>query len=152
MENFFKWMTDIVPQEEVDVWFNIHNIHNEKIELFRDIFLSLYYIISDTYLGDENSHTTIVMSKEDRKKHFEWCWNQLLKNFEKENIIINRLGEHKDYIESFFIDTFYYPINMSVKNTLSTFLISTFNYRNQFSKSDLDILTEIYKLLDKNIK
>ena len=51
MENFFNWMSKPVPLDEVEVWFNMHNMSYEKIELFGDFFKSLYKIMSNTYLG-----------------------------------------------------------------------------------------------------
>ena len=33
MENFFNWMSKPVSKEDVVVWFNIHNMNYEKIEL-----------------------------------------------------------------------------------------------------------------------
>lgn len=152
MENFFDWMVKIIPKDEVEVWFNIHNMHYEKIELFGDVFISLHHLIKDTYLGEDTKDTKIFMSEDDNKKHFEWCWKKTIERFQKENIVIEFYGEHKDYIESFFIDTFYSPITENVKNTLNLFLKQTFRLDGVFSKSDLEILTEIYKLLDKSIK
>jgi hypothetical protein len=40
MENFFNWMSKVIPNDEVIIWFNIHNMHYEKIELYGDIFKS----------------------------------------------------------------------------------------------------------------
>lgn len=151
MEKFFEWMVKPVTRDEVDVWFNIHNMHREKTELFGDIFISLHHLILETYLGDETSETSITLSLDEKKQHFQWCWKKLLSDFELENILIKPTGEHKDYIESFFMDTFYFPINESVKFNLNEFLKQTFRMNGTFTKSDLDILTEIYKLMDKSI-
>lgn len=151
MENFFEWMVKPIPKDEIETWFNIHNIHNEKIQLFGDIFISLYYLISDTYFDEESVETKIILTTKQNAEHFEWCWNRLIEHFKQENIIIEVHGEHRDYIESFFLDTFYSPINDTVKNSLPTFLKQTFRMYGRFTKSDLDILTEIYKLMDKSI-
>lgn len=152
MENFFNWMSKPVPKEDVVIWFNIHNMNYEKIELFSDIFRSLNFIIIDTYLGDEKSETKITMSKEDNTSHFNWCWNKLTEDFSKENINIKRGGKHKDYFESFFDDSFYNQKEENLKNAISHFITEVFNIEKSFSKSDLDILTEIYKLMEKNIE
>ena len=82
------------------------NMIPERIELYGDIFKSLYRIISETYLGEESSETKISMSDDDKTNHFEWCWKTLLDNFAKENIIIKHGGKHKDYFQEFFKDTF----------------------------------------------
>lgn len=152
MENFFNWMSMTIPKEDVVTWFNIHNMNYEKIELYGDIFKSLNFIIIDTYLGDEKSETKITMSKEDNESHFNWCWDKLLENFRKENIIIKHGGKHKDYFKSFFNDSFYYQKEVNIKNIIPIFIVEVFSVEKPFSKSDLDILTEIYGLFEKNIE
>ena len=151
MENFFSWMTKLIPKEEVIIWFNVHNIHYEKVELFGDIFISLYRIIDKTYLGEDTGETKIFLSVDDVNSHFEWAWMTLLNNFNRENININLEGDHKEYVREFFIDTYYFPPQKNIKDTLDEFLLDTFDYKKSFTKSDLDILTEIYHLFNKNL-
>ena len=88
MENFFNWITKPLPKDEIIIWFNIHNMTYEKIELYGDFFKSLNQIIMDTYLGDSISETKISLSPEDNLSHFKWCWNKTIGNFKKENIKI----------------------------------------------------------------
>ena len=150
MENFFNWMTKPVPKEEIILWFNIHNMTYEKIELCGDFFKSLNQIIMDTYLGDSISETKISLSNEDNLSHFEWCWTKVIENFKKENIIIKSDGEHKDYFQSFFMDTFYNQTESNLKQSIPKFLNEIFEIGITYSKSDLDLLTELYKLIEKN--
>ena len=152
MENFFNWMSKPIPQDEVIIWFNVHNMNYERIELYGDIFKSLNYIIIDTYMGEETSETKISLSQEDKESHFEWCWNKMIEDFKKENIIIKHGGEHKEYFRSFFFDTFYNQSEKNIKESISNFLVEVFDVEKPFSKSDLDILTELYKLMEKNIE
>lgn len=151
MENFFNWMVKPIPQDEVVIWFNVNNMHYEKIELFGDIFKSLYFIIEQTYLGNDNNETKIVLSEKDKKNHFDWCWDKMIENFRKENVIIKPTGEHKEYLESFYVETFYSPSD-KFKESIPKFLTQIFDINIPFSKSDLEILTELYKLLEKNIE
>lgn len=153
MENFFNWISKPIPDDEVIIWFNVHNMNFEKIELYGDIFKSLNHVIVDTYMGDngENFETKITLSQEDKELHFEWCWSKTVTNFKKENIIIKENGDHKDYFKSFFIDTFYNHPDKLVKESIPNFLFEVFDINKPFSKSDLDILTEIYKMLEKSI-
>jgi hypothetical protein len=152
MENFFNWMSKPIPKEEVVIWFNVHNMNYERIELYGDIFKSLNYIIIDTYMGDETNETKISLSQEDKELHFEWCWNKMVEGFKKENIIIKHGGDHKEYFRSFFLDTFYNQSERNVKDSIPNFLFEVFDVEKPFSKSDLDILTELYKLMEKNIE
>jgi len=143
-------MSKPIPPDEVEIWFNVHNIIPEKIELYGDVFKSLNFIINDTYLGDDYKETKIILSKEDNHSHFEWCWKNLVEQFRKENIKIKTEGKHKEYFKSFFDDTFYNQPEKSVKKAIPSFLLEVFDLNQPFSKSDLDILTELYKLMEQN--
>jgi hypothetical protein len=140
-----------IPHEEVTVWFNMNNIYHEKIELFSDIFKSLDFLIQSTYLGGDSSETTIKLNSEDKIAHFNWCWNKIIKDFSMENTIINPDGEHKDYLLDFYIETFYKPTNLPKEENIANFIESIFNVGDSFTKSDLDILTQIYRIMDKNV-
>lgn len=150
MENFFNWMAKPLPKDEIIIWFNVHNMTYEKIELYGDIFKSLNQIIVDTYLGDDISVTKIVLSDEDKTSHFEWCWKKMIDDFRRENILIKYDGEHKEYFKSFYMDTFYNQKEDSVRQSIPKFLREIFDVGNMYSKSDLDLLTELYKLIEKN--
>jgi len=152
MENFFNWMSKPIPKDEVIIWFNVHNMNYERIELYGDIFKSLNYVIIDTYMGEETKETKISLSQEDKESHFEWCWHKMVEDFKRENIIIKHGGEHKEYFRSFFFDTFYNQSERNVKDSIPNFLVEVFDVEKPFSKSDLDILTELYKLMEKNIE
>ena len=152
MENFFNWMAKPLPKDEIIIWFNIHNMTYEKIELYGDIFKSLNQIIVDTYLGDDISVTKIILSYDDKISHFEWCWKKMINDFKKENIVIKLNGDHKEYFQSFFMDTFYNQSKVSIKHSIDKFLNEIFDTEITFSKSDLDLLTELYKLMEKNME
>ena len=150
MENFFEWMAKPLDKDDIIIWFNIHNMTYEKIELYGDVFKSLNHIILDTYLGDDVSETKISMSEDDKNSHFDWCWKKMIDNFRKENIIIKYDGEHKEYFKSFYMDTFYNQKDGKIKNSIPKFLSEIFDVGLTYSKSDLDLLTELYKLIEKN--
>jgi hypothetical protein len=152
MENFFDWMAKPIPKDEVLIWFNVHNMIYEKIELYGDIFKSLNAIIVDTYLGDSNSETKINLSEDDKLSHFDWCWKKMVKDFERENVNIKFNGDHKEYFQSFFMDSFYNQRENKVKESISRFLNEIFDVNMVYSRPDLDLLTELYKLMEKNME
>jgi len=143
-------MAKPLPKDEIIIWFNIHNMTYEKIELYGDIFKSLNQIIVDTYLGDDISVTKIILSDEDKTSHFEWCWKKMINDFRRENILIKYDGEHKEYFKSFYMEAFYNQKENSVKESIPKFLKDIFDVHYIYSKSDLDLLTELYKLIEKN--
>jgi hypothetical protein len=48
------------------------------------------------------------------------------------------------------MDTFYNQKEDSVRQSIPKFLREIFDVGNMYSKSDLDLLTELYKLIEKN--
>ena len=153
MENFFNYVTKTVNPEEVDIWFRVNNIYPEKLELFSDFTHSLNITILETYLGEDetSTETKIKLTEEDNKKHFDWCWNKVLDNFKKENIVFEQYGEHYDYFESFFFEIFYTQKEKLVRESIEKFFSELFDLNTPFTKSDLDMIGTIYKYLDKNM-
>jgi hypothetical protein len=153
MENFFNWVTKPMSNEDVEIWFNMNNMTPEKGELFFDFCHSLYGLMGQTYLGgdDARNETNVSLNDEDKRKHFQWCWNTTIGNFKKENIKFSTEGEHYEYFISFFLEVFYNQKNKSVKESVGVFIKELFDKNKTFTKSDIDLYTEIYKLLDKNI-
>jgi hypothetical protein len=151
MENFFKWIMVPVPSEEVIIWFNMNNIHYEKVELFGDILKSLNHIIVSTYLGGGEGETAISLTEDNKISHFDWCWNKIVKDFSIEKTQINEDGEHKNYLLDFYLDTFYSSDKIAPNEDMSKFFNDIFNLDNSYTKSDLEILTQIYKVMDKNV-
>ncbi len=122
------------------------------MDLYYDFSFSLYYLILDTYLGDEkNNETKITLSDEDKIKHFEWCWDKTIENFKKEEITFNRKGDHYDYFLSFFTEIFYNQKESKIKDSIGVFFNDLFDRKKPFTKSDLDMISSIYKSLDKNM-
>jgi hypothetical protein len=50
------------------------------------------------------------------------------------------------------METFYNQSERSVKESIPNFLQEIFDVSTPFSKSDLDMITEMYKLMEKNIE
>lgn len=153
MDNFFNYVTKQVKPEEVDLWFKSNNIIPEKLELFSDFAQSLNELIVETYLGESDSpnETKVTMSEEDKINHFVWCWNKVIDNFAKENIDFNKKGEHFDYFISFFQEIFYKQENKKVRDSVAGFFDELFDLKKPFTKSDLDMISSVYKSLEKNM-
>lgn len=153
MENFFNYVTKQLNPEDVDIWFRVNNIIPEKLELFSDFSFSLNLLVIDTYLGEPpiSNETKIVLSSEDKDKHFEWCWDKIVDNFKKENIFFQNRGEHFDYFKMFFDEVFYNQKDDLIRYSIDGFFSDLFNTEQPYTKSDLDMILSIYKLLDKNM-
>ena len=154
MENLFSWVMRPVNHEDVETWFNINNMIFEKRQLFSDFTFSLYDLISSTYLGDETdstSETKLIMSQDEKNSHFDWCWLKTITNFKKESIEFRIEGEHKEYNQTFLMDIYYKAEDKIISENIIVFFKELFDESKVFTKSDLDMMTEIYKLLNKNL-
>lgn len=153
MDNFLNYITKNLDPEQVDIWFRVNNIIPEKMELYYDLSYSLYLLIKTTYLGDSNvpNETKVEMNESDNIKHFDWCWNKTMDNFEKENITFERNGEHYDYFFSLFNEIYYNQPKEVLRNTIDVFFNDLFNREKPFTQVDLDLIFNIYKTLDKNL-
>ena len=154
MENFFNYISKPVHPDDVQVWLNINNIIPEKVDLYSDFTSSLYKLILNTYLGEDDkpNESNIKLSEDDNTKHFDWCWKKTIENFTKENIKFYSKGEHYDHFKSFFDEVYYNQKEQKVKDQIGVFFEDLFDLKKPFTKSDIDMLTDLYKSLDKNLK
>ena len=154
MENFFNYISKPISPDDVDVWLRINNVIPEKLELFSDFIHSLNTLIDETYLGEHNSfsETKINLSSDDNRKHFDWCFIKVIDNFTKEEIKFNTKGEHYEYFKIFFDDVYYNQKEEKVRKSVGYFFKELFDINKPFTKSDLDMLGVIYKIMDKNLE
>lgn len=153
MDQFFNWLTKPMTVDEIDAWYRANNIVPEMSDLFRDFCFTLLNLVDTTYLGDDNNsvETKIGLSSEDNELHFKWCWNRVIDNFKKENIIFENDDEMFEYFRNFFMETYYNPEQKTLKNTLNEFFVTIFNRTNRHTKSDIEMFTQLYKMLEKNL-
>lgn len=154
MENFFNYISKPLKPEDVELWLSANNIIIEKVELFSDFCNTLDILINATYLGDgdNKTETKIKLTDIENEQHFKWCWNTTIEIFKKEKIIFSTEGEHYDYFYSFFDEVFYSENELDLKKSTRSFYKDLFDLDKPFTKSDLDMLTNIYKLLEGNIE
>ena len=145
-EQFYKYITEPIEKEEMAIWVKEYNIKSEKTELFFDFINSLFTLIRETYLGED------VMKKEkDIKGHFNWCWDKIISNFKKENINFNEVGNHYEYFWNFFYESFYITKDEETIPKISMFFNRMFKLYIQKTKSELDLLSEMYSILNSNL-
>jgi hypothetical protein len=153
MEDFLKYLTKTIKPDEVEIWAKMNNIIPEKLELFSDFCVSLGMLIEATYLGGDlgSNETKIRMTEEDDKRHFIWCWNKNLENFKEEGIHFDDDGEHFDYMKSFFDQTFYGEKKNEMTIPVKEFFNKVFNLKAPLTKSDLDMILELYTIMEKRM-
>jgi hypothetical protein len=133
-------------KHQFDVWCRTYNISREKIELFHDFLISLHELIDTTYFGPK------FIQDKDEKIHFTWCWDKTINNFEKERIFFKERGDHYEYFWVFFLEAFYICQVKGNETKINNYLNNLFNINNIKTRSELDVLLEVYKILEQNLK
>ncbi len=75
-----------------------------------------------------------------------------MSNFQKEGINFELNGEHYDYFKSFFDEIYYNQKESKIRESIGSFFNELFDTERPFTKSDLDMMSQIYKVLDTNLK
>jgi hypothetical protein len=146
INKFLEYFSKQLSFEQVTYLNTINNITQEKVELFRDFSISLTYIIEDSYLGDD-----VIEYQDDQINHFNWCWEQNIKNFKQENIHFQIKGEHYYYYLAYFMEIYYGNSNKTkgLLNKMIDFWDDILSIDIIKTKSEHDLLSEIYKIMDK---
>ena len=155
MDFFFNWMSKPMPKSDVDLWLRANNIQREYSELFEDFCFSLLSLIEQTYLGDnydDRRETRISMTTEEKVGHFQWCWITTITNFEKENIRFSFKDDDYDYFETFFFEVYYEQKDKGVRDSIRPFFKQLFDMDRTFTKSDIEMYTDIYKVLERSLQ
>ena len=111
--------------------------------------------MKDTYLGDDfndNKETKVGMTTNQKKEHFKWCWDKTIKNFNKESIDFKFNNDDSEFFESFFFEVFYNQPDQKVKDKINNFFKQIFDRGFNKTKSDIEMFTDIYKVLERSLK
>ena len=66
--------------------------------------------------------------------------------------ILAKKNEHFDYFKSFFDEIFYNQKDEKIRKSIGSFFSDLFDTKKPFTKSDIDMISSIYKMLDKHMK
>ena len=155
MGRFFDWLAKPMDKEDINAWYLANNITPELTELFRDFCFSFLNLLKDTYLGDDfndNKETKVGMTTNQKKEHFKWCWDKTIKNFNKESIDFKFNNDDSEFFESFFFEVFYNQPDQKVKDKINNFFKQIFDRGFNKTKSDIEMFTDIYKVLERSLK
>jgi len=146
--DFIDYISRPMEKKEIFLLLKINGFTIEKGGLLLDFIESILKKITRTYLGDD------ITNDEDKRKHFDWCWNSILKDFGKEHIFFNKKGELYNYLLSFFNEVFYFEVGKEDKSFEKTlfFIINSFNYNKITTKSEIDNYLDLYKIFNRSFK
>jgi len=148
--DFFKYVSTPLSDEHVKLAYKAYGIIPEKVELYYDFVFSLFDTVFHTYLGDDHINTEKKI-----KEHFMWSWEKNIDNFYKEGIEINSTKELEDYFLQFTIESYYNEPEKEKKNTeikIKWFWGKCFSFEGTRTRSELDILLEVYQIFEKSLK
>lgn len=134
-------------REQIDVWYRAHNIILEKTELYYDFISALLHLIDETYLGVD-----IIESEEDISNHFNWCFNKVVSNFEKERIQFTIKSVHYDYLWFLFLKGYYQCSTEDKVPILDDYFKVIFNFNKVKTATELESFIDMYKIFDQNLK
>ena len=155
MGRFFDWLAKPMDKEDINAWYLANNITPELTELFRDFCFSFLNLLKETYLGDDfsdNKETKVGMTTDQKKEHFKWCWNKTILNFNKESIDFKFNENDAEFFESFFFEVFYNQPDQKIKEQIDNFFRQIFDKSSNKTKSDIEMFTDIYKVLERSLK
>lgn len=118
-------------------------VYKERCELYGDFVSSLLLLIFDTYLGDD------FLNSQQKVQHFNWCWNRVVSNFEKEGFHFESDILYEKFL-LFLLDVYYPLEDKSTQRTSKLLKIwsTMFDYTERKSRANMDLFLEYYLKFD----
>jgi len=142
---FMKYIMDPLTYEQMQLLYNANNIKYDKVKLYYDFISTLNRLIDKTYLGDE-----YISTEEEMLGHFNWCFDKIIENFDKENIKFKNDNDLRSYFKYYYEHLYYNDSEKSLEK-IDDLPKYSFEYYRLKSMSDLDILVELYKLFERSL-
>ena len=144
---FIQYITKPLTMEEMTLLYKANNINYDKCNLYYDFILTLNRKINNTFLGDD-----VINSEKDIHSHFMWCFDNTIKNFSKEGIILKETNLLEEYFFNFYVELFYNTTHKKeVLEKLDKFPNMSFKYYRLKTRSDMDVLLELYRIFEKSL-
>jgi hypothetical protein len=131
---------------ELQMFYQQHNIVFERVDLFRDLSISLAKTIHSTYLGDE------ITSSSQQLKHFKWCWNKVLSDFAKEGIQFKPKGTLYLHFAKYYREMYYSKENKNEEiELILKYWAFIMSYVTPKRHIDLNLFITLYNLMCQNL-
>ena len=144
---FIKYITNPLTKEEMQLLYKANNVNYDKCNLYHDFIMTLNKLVIETFLGSD-----VINTPEDIKSHFIWCIDKVIKNFKEENIIFDNTEDLKEYFFNFYMELFYkFNDKEDVLEKLNKLSILSFDHLRIKTRSDMDVLLELYRLFEKSL-
>ena len=146
-ESYLEFISSEDYEQQIDIWYKSNNISREKLNLFYDFVVSVYDMVNETFLGPD-----VMDEEKNQRSHFTWAWDQVIENLSKEKIYLKDRGAHYEYFWNFYLEAYYYVQLDGDIIKIPQYLVRLFDFNHIKPKSELEVLTQIYKILDQNLK
>lgn len=147
---FMNYISTPLSDDSITILYTTNNVKFDRVKLYFDFIISFFELLFDTYMGDD------ITDEEQQKNHFNWCWEQNIINFKKEDIFFEDNRDLRIYFYDFTREIFYNldgkENNPHVKNNIITLWSHLFNYGGRKTRADLDSFVELYSIFDKSLK
>ena len=82
------------------------------------------------------------------------CYDKIIVeiNFNKEKIFFKEKGNCYEYCWNFFLEAYYFAQLTDNQVRIDEYFYKLFDFEHRKTRSELDMLTEIYKLFEQNLK
>jgi hypothetical protein len=138
-------MVTPLSYEQIQLLYKANDIKFDRCNLYYDFIKSLNVTLFTTYLGEE-----YIKTESEIKEHFVWCLDKVIKDFNQEKIEFGDTGKIKDYFFYFYYELFYINNEKSLEK-LNKLADLSFDFNRIKSRSDMDILIELYKMFEKSL-
>ena len=122
----------------------------DRLELYKDFTINLLYCVHDFYLDKQSFN-----NPDDMRNHFNWCYNRISAEFEKENFNFGANTNLCDYLFQYYKFHFYENSIIKSKEDITIDLYAEmWNDVFNINKRDEDlikIMLELYSLFDVTI-
>jgi len=142
---FMNYMINPLSYDQMHLLYKANDIKYDRCNLYYDFIKTLNKVIHDTYLGSD-----FISTEREIMEHFEWCFNKVLNLFKEEKIIFDSTDKIKDYFFYFYFELFYKDTKKSL-DKINKLAELSFDYNRLKSRSDIDIMFELYKMFDKSV-
>jgi len=144
--DFIAYINNPMSIESTNIIYASNNISFERCELYSDFIQSFLMLVFSTYMGDN------LTNIEQRKNHFNWCWDKNINNFVREGVLFEGKKLY-DYFYAFTLEVFYLmpDKNMDTKSLIDLWS-NTFDMQKTKTNSEIDMLVELYQIFEKTLK
>lgn len=144
---FLRYVLRPLTEEELILLYKANNICYERCVLYSEFIQTLMDLVKHTYLGDD-----VITNNKEKESHFNWCFNKVVSNFKTELISFSKTSDVYELLYSYCFDFFYNEKDKeNMDDKIVKYWAHIFKYSAIKTKSELDTMVDVYKILEKSL-